>query len=696
MKTEISQDSRLLIFAAFNDQGKVVERLLDAGFELQQLDCLVALEIQRDLDRPQLLKADAPPKWWVNSQFQAGADPALVSTRWRRVEDKESIYRAISWQNMPSLPGWTMMVDTVEPKGHWPEAMIIQQLSSNYLDFELPPGGRMVRKFIVVSPPNLAGKVFSSEDEERTEANAPTREGGIICAMFQDGDTKITTELFPLFKDNVTEWLPLDSQCRFRLPSRHQNQERRRVLRSFANWLHHGETQEETLANPGATGNERKPKFFPNRQMHELHRLYWAIRSNRPRLATVLMTRCSSPLLAGLFSAEIYKRQFLPADFVPDARLKPKYLPMAMQEASEVYAVEILDHAELDGSNAAFDSFLFYSLDEEDSDDYIDFVTKESEQIENANTRTVLHLMGVNPLSKVTNIDLALLAGNKHFMAQTGIRQFLLKLWARPSDNGNWVQRQLPSILGTPQVKGMLNLLGAVVFLVLYIIFISAMPPRGEPFEATALDVLFWGWALTLVLNEVAESMNDFQTWLDYVRASGNALDCVVCSLFCVAFVCRMMPKSDDDDPTATGDSSQIWVDWMYALLCGNLVLCCLRFLLLLAMFERIGVMVIIVRKVMMHDIAPFLVFATTAITAFESAAVFFSWILGLERYFGYFFQMFTGVGRVSGEMFGGNPNGPEWDTDVSDVEVLSSSFQLLFWTTTMIVLMNLLVAMCA
>ena len=39
--TEISQDSRLLIFAAFNDQGKVVERLLDAGFELRQLDCLV-------------------------------------------------------------------------------------------------------------------------------------------------------------------------------------------------------------------------------------------------------------------------------------------------------------------------------------------------------------------------------------------------------------------------------------------------------------------------------------------------------------------------------------------------------------------------------------------------------------------------------------------------------------------------------
>ena len=138
----------------------------------------------------------------------------------------------------------------------------------------------------------------------------------------------------------------------------------------------------------------------------------------------------------------------------------------------------------------------------------------------------------------------------------------------------------------------------------------------------------------------------------------------------------------------------------MYALLCGNLVLCCLRFLLLLAMFERIGVMVIIVGKIMRHDIAPFLVFATTAITAFESAAMFFSWILGLDHYFGYFFQMFTGVGttstRFSGDMFGANPHVPEWDTDENSVEILSSSFQLLFFVMAIVILMNLLVAMCA
>ena len=81
--------------------------------------------------------------------------------------------------------------------------------------------------------------------------------------------------------------------------------------------------------------------------MHDLHRLYWAIRSNRPKLATVLMTRCAQPILAGIFSSFFYRNQLLPPDFVPDAKLKAKYKPKAMQRSSEEYACEILDCAEV-------------------------------------------------------------------------------------------------------------------------------------------------------------------------------------------------------------------------------------------------------------------------------------------------------------------------------------------------------------
>ena len=166
-QNELSSDSRLLLFAAFHDQGKVVERLLDTGFELHQIDILVALEIQRALDKPHLVKEDSAPDWWVRSQFQAGADPDLVRTRWRKVgvEEKDRIYRSISWEMMSGLPGWNWMAETLSPEGWWPHAMVMQQVSCAYLEDEYPPHGLMKRKFIVVSPPKMAGQTFEGKDE---------------------------------------------------------------------------------------------------------------------------------------------------------------------------------------------------------------------------------------------------------------------------------------------------------------------------------------------------------------------------------------------------------------------------------------------------------------------------------------------------------------------------------------------------
>ena len=94
-------------------------------------------------------------------------------------------------------------------------------------------------------------------------------------------------ELTPIFKDNVTEWLPLQSEVKFRFP-RFASKERKRVAQSFQNWLAPVEGSSAVLD--------------PNRPMHELHRLYWAIRSNRPKMANMLMRRCQLPMLL-VFSA---------------------------------------------------------------------------------------------------------------------------------------------------------------------------------------------------------------------------------------------------------------------------------------------------------------------------------------------------------------------------------------------------------
>ena len=390
--------------------------------------------------------------------------------------------------------------------------------------------------------------------------------------------------------------------------------------------------------------------MYPNRCMHDLHRLYWAIRSNRPRLATVLMTRCSQPILAGIFSAQIYRHQILPTDYVPDAKLKPKYLPSQMRAMSEAYACEILDNAEFDGSNAAFDSFIFYGADEEEDDDYIDFVTKEADQIDNTNVRSVLQLVGVDEKTEVTHIDLALLANSKKFMTQNGVMQFLEKLWTRPSDNGNWVQRHLPQKLQVPRIKMMVNLYGFVAFLIAYIYMLRSVPARGEEFVLTNYEIAFWCWAQTFMLNEVVEALGDFDTFLDYIRGQGNLIDCAVILLFLIAMITRIVSlvQYQEDTYRVRIETLNVHValdavDIMYCVLSGNLVLCCFRFLLLCSISERIGVMVIIVGKIVQRDIWPFAVFAATAIVAFEAAGIFFSWVMGMKHVFGYFFQQFTG-----------------------------------------------------
>ena len=318
------------------------------------------------------------------------------------------------------------------------------------------------------------------------------------------------------------------------------------------------------------------------------------------------------------------------------------------------------------GSNAAFDSFLYYGVDEEDGDDYRNFITKEQQQIENSNVRAALELMGVDPRTEVTHLDLALLANTKMFMAQAGVTQHLLKLWKRPSDNDNLVQRHLPALFQIPKVKGYLNLCGFATFIAVYATLLINVPNRGDPQELTAVEGVFWIWTLGLILNEIMEAVGDFDAISDYVRASGNVTDMILISAFLSAFACRIVSSVDKPNPELENIEHRAYAaDWMLGLLCGNFILCCVRFLLMLSMVGEIGVvspsptvallpaeeccwqqMVIIMGKIVKHDILPFLVFATTAVVAFEAASLFFAWVLEFPHEIGTFFRMFTGVGK--------------------------------------------------
>jgi hypothetical protein len=107
---------------------------------------------------------------------------------------------------------------------------------------------------------------------------------------------------------------------------------------------------------------------------------------------------------------------------------------------------------------------------------------------------------------------------------------------------------------------------------------------------------------------------------VQYVNGHGNLLDLFIILLFLLAFAFRC--------EALFGGTSRQAVELMVGLLASNLVLCCFRFLLMLSMIPRIGVMVIITIKIVVNDILPFIVFAATIIAAFEAASIFFSWML--------------------------------------------------------------------
>ena len=120
------------------------------------------------------------------------------------------------------------------------------------------------------------------------------KDGSRIEKGSDDTAQTVRAELTPLFKDNVTEWLPLDSQCMFRFPLRlHQERsERTRVQRSYRNWLRyegsskgsdHPHPPERAASEPGR-GWARRPAPAPSAYSAPRfsNRYVWGYRVGQP------------------------------------------------------------------------------------------------------------------------------------------------------------------------------------------------------------------------------------------------------------------------------------------------------------------------------------------------------------------------------------------------------------------------------
>jgi hypothetical protein len=178
---EWSEDARPLIYAAFHDHGKVLDTLIQTGFELGQLDALISLELQRTLDEPFLIRRNEPPPWWIQSERDRDGtiDPDLIEARWRKLnmDEKKKIYRTVNWSMMPSLEGWKFSVQSTDEPDAYLKGASLRMMKRHYLEGECQPDGLQERTFVVHSPDahgSASLQIVTAVDEPRDDQTSST------------------------------------------------------------------------------------------------------------------------------------------------------------------------------------------------------------------------------------------------------------------------------------------------------------------------------------------------------------------------------------------------------------------------------------------------------------------------------------------------------------------------------------------
>ena len=181
------------------------------------------------------------------------------------------------------------------------------------------------------------------------------------------------------------------------------------------------------------------------------------------------------------------------------------------------------------------------------------------------------------------------------------------------------------------RVKSTLSILWFGIFLILNFIYVLSLPSKliGH-IEWTVLDVVVWLWSGALVLSEIHDVVVDFRSIRRYFQGSGNAMDVVYMVVLGTAMLVRMWIHIAQPVAGEPSNDSPL-MDVLVGLLCLNLVLCAIRFLLMLASIDRVGVMLIITYEILKKDIAPFGCFAVIAVLCFEAASYFFYWSIDVK-----------------------------------------------------------------
>jgi hypothetical protein len=245
---------------------------------------------------------------------------------------------------------------------------------------------------------------------------------------------------------------------------------------------------------------------------------------------------------------------------------------------------------------------------------------KQAQKQENMMLRSALQLINLRPDDKTTHIDLAIAADSKVFLGQPQVGQFINRLWHRESSNGEFCDALLPA---SPRQKWRLATCGHVIFLALHLLYVgSNIEPiyqlSKDGMQVSALEAFFWFWAVAYLGDEFVEICSNLSNLGFYLRGSGNANDLAIIACMLVGLVTRLV--------TVFAFSKGVLVT-MFAALALGFIFSAVRLLHMLTVYEELGTMEIITHRILLSDIAPFLVFAVIIVAAFEMAFFFFGWL---------------------------------------------------------------------
>ncbi len=121
---ELTVDGRQLIYAAFYDNSKIVREMLQSGFDIAQLDLLIALEIRQEMCAQKLLqhrRKDAtwhssPMPSWKIRRHRQGATEDEIREEWGELSPEEQVaitleeLQIVTWDKLAFANGWTYRV----------------------------------------------------------------------------------------------------------------------------------------------------------------------------------------------------------------------------------------------------------------------------------------------------------------------------------------------------------------------------------------------------------------------------------------------------------------------------------------------------------------------------------------------------------------------------------------------------------